>query len=76
MSAKLAADLLAVLDQLSGGVHPGFRPVHAKGTMYAGTFTPGAAAVGLTRAPHANRASTPVTVRFSLAAGVPARGGR
>ncbi len=66
MSAALAADLLAVLDKLSGGVHPGFRPAHAKGAMYAGTFAPTPAASALTRAPHANRPSTPVTVRFSL----------
>jgi catalase len=39
--------------------------------MYAGTFTPGPAAAGLTRAPHASRPSTPVTVRFSLSAGIP-----
>jgi catalase len=71
MSATLAADLLAVLDRLSGGVHPGFRPAHAHGTMYAGTFAPAPGAADLTRAPHAARQSTPVTVRFSLAAGVP-----
>jgi catalase len=71
MPSTLSADLLAVLDRLSGGVHAGFRPAHAKGTMYEGTFTPGQAAAGLTRAAHANRPSTPVTVRFSLAAGVP-----
>jgi catalase len=70
MRSTLSADVLAVLDRLSGGVHAGFRPAHAKGTMYAGTFTPGPAAAGLTRAPHANRPSTPVTVRFSLGAGV------
>ncbi len=71
MPSTLAADLLAVLDRLSGGVHPGFRPAHARGMMYAGTFTPGPGAAGLTRAPHANRPSTPVTVRFSLSAGIP-----
>jgi len=67
----LARDLLGTLDTLSGGIHPGFRPVHAKGVMYAGTFTPAAGAAGLTRAPHAARESTPVVVRFSPAAGVP-----
>jgi catalase len=71
MPSTLAADLLAILDQLSGGVHSGFRPAHARGTMYAGTFTPGPATTGLTRAPHASRPSTPVTVRFSLSAGIP-----
>ncbi len=33
MPSDLAGKLLAVLDQLSGRVHPGFRPVHAKGVM-------------------------------------------
>jgi catalase len=71
MSSALVADLLDVLDKLAGGVHPGFRPVHAKGMMYSGTFTPSPDAAQLTRAPHAARPSTPVTVRFSLSAGVP-----
>lgn len=71
MADALAADLLAVLDQLAGGVHPGFRPAHARGTMYAGTFTPAPGAADLTRAPHAARPSTPVTVRFSASAGLP-----
>jgi catalase len=71
MPSTLAADLLAVLDRLSGGVHPGFRPAHARGTTYAGTFTPNPAAAHLSRAPHAARPSTPVTVRFSASAGIP-----
>ena len=71
MASTLITDLLDVLDQLAGGVHPGFRPVHAKGQMYSGTFTPAPEAAKLTRAPHAARATTPVTVRFSLAAGIP-----
>ena len=70
MPSTLVTDLLDVLDKLSGGVHAGFRPVHAKGLMVAGTFTPTAEAAKLTRAPHAAR-PTPVTVRFSLAAGIP-----
>jgi catalase len=69
--STLSRNLLDVLDKLSGGIHSGFRPVHAKGVMYAGTFTPAADAPKLTRAPHANRASTPVTVRFSGTAGIP-----
>ena len=40
MPSALVADLIDVLDKLAGGVHTGSRPVHAKGTMYAGTFTP------------------------------------
>src|SRR5262245_25165023 len=65
VATTLITDLLAVLDTLSGGVHPGFRPVHAKGTMYAGMFVPAPGAADLTRAPHAARPSTPITVRFS-----------
>src|SRR5262245_56605297 len=47
----LAEQLLDVLDKLSG-VHPGFRPAHAKGLMCSGTFSPSPEAVKLTRAPH------------------------
>jgi catalase len=71
MQSTLIKDLLEVLDKLSGGVHAGFRPAHAKGLMYSGTFTPSPDAVKLTRAPHAARPSMPVTVRFSLKAGIP-----
>jgi catalase len=53
------------------GTHPGFRPAHAKGVMLAGTFTPSAGAISLSRAPHFQRASTPVTVRFSNSTGLP-----
>lgn len=70
MSSDLSRDLLDVLDQLAGGVHPGFRPAHARGQIYSGTFTPSSEAATLTRAPHAARALTPVTVRFSISAGV------
>lgn len=66
----LAEKLLDALDALSG-LHPGFRPAHAKGLMCSGTFTPSAEAKKLTRAPHANRPSTPVTVRYSNSTGVP-----
>jgi catalase len=53
------------------GPHPGFRPVHAKGTLLTGTFTPSKDAAWLTRAPHAARESTPVAVRFSDNTGIP-----
>lgn len=67
---QLANDLLAQLDVMFG-LHPGFRPAHAKGVMLSGTFTPSAEAVSLTRAPHVSRGSTPVTVRFSNGTGLP-----
>src|SRR6516225_6202676 len=71
MSSALITDLLGILDELSGGVHPGFRPAHAKGLMCMGTFSPSPQAPGLTRAPHVSRPSTPVTVRYSDSTGVP-----
>jgi catalase len=73
MSANpaLPQQVLDALDALPG-LHPGSRPVHAKGLMCAGTFTPAPEAAQLTRAPHASRPSTPVTVRYSNASGVPA----
>ena len=62
-----------VIDALHGefGLHPGFRPVHAKGLMCSGVFTPSPEAAKLTRAPHATRPATPVTVRFSNSTGLP-----
>src|SRR5207253_11012881 len=66
----LAQQLLDALDALFG-LHPGFRPAHAKGLMCAGQFTPSPEAATLTRAPHASRPATPVTVRYSNSTGVP-----
>jgi catalase len=74
MSSVLVTDLLATFDKLAGGIHPGFRPAHARGSMYSGTFSPSPDAAKLTRAPHARSASTPITVRFSLSSGVPTTG--
>jgi catalase len=67
----LSEKLISQFDTIFG-VHPGFRPAHAKGTLLTGKFTPSPAAASLTRAPHMLRESTPVTVRFSDATGVPA----
>jgi catalase len=66
----LSQELIQQLDAMFG-LHPGFRPAHAKGILLAGTFTPSPGAASLTRAPHMNQASTPVTVRFSDATAVP-----
>lgn len=71
MSSALITNLLGALDELSGGVHPGYRPAHAKGLMCTGTFSPSREAAELTRAPHASRPSTPVTVRYSNSTGIP-----
>jgi catalase len=66
----LAQQLLDAFDE-QFGLHPGFRPAHAKGLMCSGIFTPSPAAANLTRAPHASRPSTTVTVRYSNSTGVP-----
>jgi catalase len=66
----LAQQILEAFDTLFG-LHPGFRPAHAKGLMCSGTFTPSPAAAKLTRAAHASRRSTAVTVRFSDSTGLP-----
>lgn len=65
----LAQDLIQQFDTIFG-LHPGFRPMHAKGILLSGTFTPSPAASSLTRAPHMNR-QTPVSVRFSDGTGIP-----
>jgi catalase len=67
----LTRDLIQAFDTINGGVHPGYRPAHAKGIFLSGTFTPSPKAATLTRAPHASRPSTPVAVRFSDFAGIP-----
>lgn len=66
----LSESLLKQIDTIFG-LHPGFRPVHAKGILLSGTFTPAASATDLTRADHITRPSTPVLVRFSDATGIP-----
>jgi catalase len=66
----LSQDLLKQFDTIFG-LHPGFRPAHAKGLMLTGTFTPAPETASFTRAPHINRESTPVTVRFSNSTGIP-----
>jgi len=67
---QLGKDLLEQFDTIFG-LHPGFRPAHAKGVLLTGAFTPSAEAASLTRAPHATRASTQVSVRFSDSTGIP-----
>ncbi len=67
----LGRDIIEGFDKIDGGVHPGFRPAHAKGILLTGVFTPSSEAVSLTRAPHLQRDSHPVTVRFSNFAGIP-----
>ena len=67
---KVSQELVEGLDSFFG-LHPGFRPVHAKGIMFSGDFSPTVEAMSFTRAPHVQRPSTKVIVRFSNFGGVP-----
>lgn len=69
--SALAEEVIQTFDEVNGGVHAGFRPAHAKGILLLGVFTPSPGAASLTRAPHLQRTSTPVWVRFSDFAGIP-----
>src|SRR5207237_1372917 len=53
------------------GARSGYRPLHAKGAVCQGNFTPSADAPGISRAVHFG-AATPVIVRFSDGAADPA----
>ncbi|HEY0631536.1 MAG TPA: catalase family peroxidase [Thermoleophilaceae bacterium] len=53
------------------GRHPGFRALHAKGTLTKGTFTAAPQAARLTRAQHMQGDTIPVTVRLSNGSGDP-----
>jgi catalase len=62
-----------IVDSLEviNGTHPGFRRVHAKGTICAGTFTATPEAARLSRAAHLQGEPVDATVRFSNASGNP-----
>lgn len=66
----LSREALEAFDKVFGH-HPGFRPVHAKGILLSGTFTPAEGVSELTKAPHVNRPSIRVEARFSDFAGIP-----
>jgi catalase len=54
------------------GDHPGYRALHAKGTLLKGSFSASAEAAALTRAAHMQGEAVPATVRVSNGAGNPA----
>src|SRR5262249_39033021 len=57
--------------RMLAGPHPGFRPVHAKGVVCAGTFRASAEAARITRASHFTGRPVPTIVRFANASGDP-----
>lgn len=68
-----AARSQQVVDDLNAlfGVHEGYRTVHAKGCFLHGQFTAAPVAARLTRAPHFQGGTVPVTARFSNGNGNP-----
>ena len=64
-------EIVDALNAVNGGPHPGFRAVHAKGTICKGTFTPTPEAAKLSRAAHLRGDPVEATVRFSNASGHP-----
>jgi catalase len=60
-----------VIVQLNGGIHTGFRFMHAKGVVVTGTFTPASGARSISTAAHLTGVPVAVTVRFSDGTGIP-----
>ncbi|HTO09962.1 MAG TPA: catalase family peroxidase [Candidatus Binatia bacterium] len=69
-SSTVVAQLVETMRKLAGS-HPGFRPVHAKGIVCAGTFRPSAEARRVSKAAHLQGAAVPATVRFANGSGNP-----
>ncbi len=46
---SLSHEIIDAFDKVDGGIHPGFRPAHAKGILLTGGFTPPPEAASLTR---------------------------
>ena len=55
----------------TGGAQPGCRALHAKGTLYRGTFTATREAAALSRAKHLDGSTVPALIRFSNGSGNP-----
>ena len=64
-------EIVDALSAVNGGPHPGFRAVHAKGTVCKGRFTPTPEAASLSRAAHLQGDPVEATIRFSNASGHP-----
>jgi len=70
-TTTLWEEIVDALTAVNGGPHPGFRAVHAKGTVCRGTFTPTAEASRLSRAAHLQGDPVEALIRFSNASGHP-----
>jgi catalase len=72
MSGSVSTDDAIKAIRGTGGAQPGYRALHAKGTLYRGRFTASPEAAGLSRAKHLDGVSVPVLFRFSNGSGNPA----
>jgi catalase len=70
MADELAERLVDGINATYGS-HPGYRAVHAKGVLCAGTFTPTGSAAALSRAAHLAGPPVRAHVRFSNGGGDP-----
>jgi len=68
---NLPQQIADVITKLNGGVHTGFRFMHAKGLIVTGTFAPAPSAKTVSKAAHLQGALVPVIVRFSDGTGNP-----
>jgi catalase len=71
MAPTLHEQMVAAIDDVSGGPYPGCRAAHAKGSFCEGSFTATPRARELSRAEHLSGEAVPVTVRFSNGTGNP-----
>ncbi len=69
-SKTVVAQLVDAMRALAGP-HPGFRPVHAKGIVCAGTFRGAPEARGVSRAAHLQGQPVPAVIRFANSSGDP-----
>ena len=65
------AQIVDAFNAVFGKQRPGVRSNHAKGVDLQGEFRPSASASSMSKAPHLQEASVPITVRFSNFGGNP-----
>jgi catalase len=63
--------LVDALNSVFGKQQPDVRAVHSKGVDLEGVFRPSEAAASVSKAPHLQKTSVPITVRFSNFPGAP-----
>ncbi|MEB4210901.1 catalase family peroxidase [Mycobacterium sp. 94-17] len=71
MSGGLTPDEAIEAIKGAGGARPGCRALHAKGTLYRGTFSAAPDAPMLSRATHLDGSTIPALIRFSNGSGNP-----